>query len=253
MNATENQQHNDTIYTEAYHTWVGSLSPERRAELVALNLAEPDTRRTTSKYDDETALLLAVAPPRREDKDGESAPEGSCSSTSRDVADALASFCARVRGHPNPLMAFDSLCFASGLMDLEGLSQTALARRHRVTRSAFSRQVVDWIDLLNLSQPRGCRSALARKSHRQARIAYVERKRSQPIVSPVVKPGKRRNRYPSPAEDPTVVYVRGLDSFRLWFQRRTRNRPLNQWTPDARRFLLKELAWFVKLHERLAK
>lgn len=253
MNATENQQQNDTIYTEAYHAWVGSLSSEHRAELNALDLGEPDARRTTSKYDDETSLLLAVDPSPRADENECSTYEGSSASTSRDVADALASFCARVRAHPNPLMAFDSLCFASGLMDMEGLSQTALASRHGVTRSAFSSQVIDWIDLLNLSQPRGCRSAQARKVHSRARIAYLERKKSQPAPPPVVKPGRLRKRYPAQAKDPTVVYVRGLDSFRLWFQRRTRSRPLNQWTPDARRFLLKELAWFVKLHERLAK
>ena len=253
MNATENQQHQDATYTEAYHAWVGTLSPEHRAELDALDLAEPDTRRTTSKYDDETSLLLAVDPAPRADANEDSTHESGRASTSRDVADALASFCARVRAHPNPLMAFDSLCFASGLMDMEGLSQTALASRHGVTRSAFSSQVIDWIDLLNLSQPRGCRSAQARKAHSRARIAYLERKKSQPAPPPVVKPGRLRKRYPARAEDPTVVYVRGLDSFRLWFQRRTRKHSLNQWTPEMRTFLRKELAWFVRLHERLAK
>lgn len=118
MNATENHHHQDTTYTEAYHAWVGSLSPERRAELDALDLAGPDTRRTTSKYDDETSLLLAVDPSPRADESECSTHESSSASTSRDVADALASFCARVRAHPNPLMAFDSLCYASGLMDL---------------------------------------------------------------------------------------------------------------------------------------
>lgn len=105
MNATDNQQHHDTIYTKAYHAWVSSLSSERRAELNALDLAEPDTRRTTSKFDDETSLLLAVAPDPRSNENENFAHEGSSSSTtSRDVADALASFCAHVRAHPNPLM-----------------------------------------------------------------------------------------------------------------------------------------------------
>lgn len=253
MNATENQTNNDRTYTEAYHTWVDSLSPEHRAELDALNLTEPDIRRTTSKYDDETSLLLAVAPVPDTDFEEDSGDGEKSSCTRRDVADALASFCARVRAHPNPLMAFDSLCFASGLMDVEGLSQTALARRHGVTKAAFSRQVNSWIDLFDLPQARGCRSALAREAHSRARLDYVKRMKHQ-ATGPVDEGSKkRRNRYPARADDPSVVYVRGLDSFRLWFQRRTHSRPLSEWMPDARSFLRKELTWFVKLHDRLGK
>jgi hypothetical protein len=253
MNATENQKNNDTTYTAAYHAWVGSLSPEGRAELDALNLAEPDTLRTTGKHDYEKSLSRAAAPSACADENEDCQHANGSATNRRDVADALASFCARVRSHPNPLMALDSLCFATGLMEMEGLTQTALARRHGVTTAGFSKQVHGWIDLFDLRPASGCHSALARQSYSRARRAYLERKSQLPVPPPMVRPGRLRKRYHARAEDPTVVYVRGLDSFRLWFQRRTRSRPLHQWTPDARKFLLKELAWFVKLHERLAK
>ena len=45
------------------------------------------------------------------------------------------------------LLAFDAACFASGLMDVEGLSESELAKRHRVTRAAFSKLVVQWVDI----------------------------------------------------------------------------------------------------------
>ena len=68
-------------------------------------------------------------------------------------------------------MALDSLCFATGLMEMEGLTQTALARRHGVTTAGFSKQVHGWIELFDLRPAHGCQSASARKSYCRARRA----------------------------------------------------------------------------------
>jgi hypothetical protein len=250
MNATEKQLHRDAAYVQAYRAWISSLPSEQRSDLTARNLDAPDAKRSTGKCDDHVALSLISAPE----------PEAKHEATNmqadvrRAAADALSSFCARVRSHPNPLLAFDSLCFASGLMEVEGLPQTALAHRHGVTKAAFSRQVVRWIDLFDLPAPRGCRTLPARRSHRRARLAYVQHmKEISPNPEPVgIQPGRMR-RYPSRAEDPTVVFIRGLDLFRLWFRRRTRRYPVEQWTPAARCFLRNELAWFKNLHDRLAQ
>ena len=54
------------------------------------------------------------------------------------------------------------------------------------------------------------------------------------------------------AETPVITFTRGLDQFRRWYHRRTDEKPLEQWTPEARRLLRNELAWFVKLHGDLA-
>lgn len=54
------------------------------------------------------------------------------------------------------------------------------------------------------------------------------------------------------AHDPTVSFIRGLDQFRRWYHQRTDELPLEQWTPEARRLLRNELAWFKKLHDQLA-
>jgi hypothetical protein len=53
-------------------------------------------------------------------------------------------------------------------------------------------------------------------------------------------------------ERPTVEFVRGLDQFRIWFNRRTRTLPLRRWSPEAKRLLRNELLWFKSLHDRLA-
>jgi hypothetical protein len=53
-------------------------------------------------------------------------------------------------------------------------------------------------------------------------------------------------------ERPTVEFVRGLDQFRMWFNRRTRRLPLRRWSPEAKRVLRNELLWFKMLHDQLA-
>jgi hypothetical protein len=54
------------------------------------------------------------------------------------------------------------------------------------------------------------------------------------------------------ANAPLVTFTRGLDQFRRWYHRRTDELPLAKWTPEARRLLRNELAWFKKLHDDLA-
>jgi hypothetical protein len=54
------------------------------------------------------------------------------------------------------------------------------------------------------------------------------------------------------ATAPVITFTRGLDQFRRWYHRRTDELPLAKWTPEARRLLRNELAWFKKLHDELA-
>jgi len=250
MNATENQRQRDNAYVQAYEAWLSTLTPEELAALAARDLDTPDARRKTGKIDDHRVLSVAAAP---ESDDRLPAPDVQAEIRMA-TADALSSFCARVRSQANPLLAFDTLCFASGLMELEGLSQSALARRHGVTKAWFSQQVIAWLDLFDLPPPRGCRSMRARVACRRARILSLESRKSAVADAPTSSPvaGKRR-RYPARSENPTVVYVRGLDLFRAWFRRRTSHHPVDQWTSDARRLLRKELAWFKALHDLLAE
>lgn len=50
---------------------------------------------------------------------------------------------------------------------------------------------------------------------------------------------------------PWVRFTRYLDGFRLWFNRRMDEDPLNTWPEDSRRILKNELRWFAQLYERL--
>lgn len=192
------QDARDAEYATAYRDWLATLPPDERARLAAQGLGEPDTKRHTSQHDDETVMSLTESPDIQPDdqveEDDERAFAAAQSATSAiptpaadsspspggylAAGDILASFCARIRAHPNPLLAFDAACFASGLMDIEGLSETALAKRHGVTRAAFSRLVVQWSQTFALPPSRGMRSKRARQSYRKSRLNHLSKLKS---------------------------------------------------------------------------
>lgn len=182
MTYADRQAERDSTYTAAYREWIATLSPEERAKLEASGIAAPDTsRHTSTRQGDALALTLAAAP---ESTPGTIDDGSSVSQISNDeseirgaaasaASDILASFCARIRAHPNPILAFDAACFASGLMGIEGLSESALAKRHRVTRAAFSKLVVQWAETFGLPPSRGMRSKKARRAYRRARLTSL--------------------------------------------------------------------------------
>ena len=181
----DRQAERDSAYSTAYCAWVASLAPAERAQLAAGGLSEPDaTRHTCTRQHDDVTLDRTAAPEPTPDDLAELAdelrsaseisnPKSAAPADTTSAADVLASFCARIRSHPHPLLAFDAACFASGLMDVEGLSETALAKRHRVTRAAFSKLVVAWSETFGLPPSRGMRSKRARHAYRQARLTSL--------------------------------------------------------------------------------
>jgi hypothetical protein len=197
LSAADLQDARDAEYATAYRDWLATLPPDERARLAAQGLGEPDTKRHTSQHDDETVMELTESPDiqpddqvEEEDERAFAAKQAAQSTTPVTLTasptpggylaagDILASFCARIRAHPNPLLAFDAACFASGLMDIEGLSETALAKRHGVTRAAFSRLVVLWSQTFALPPSRGMRSKRARQSYRKSRLNHLSKLKS---------------------------------------------------------------------------
>lgn len=59
------------------------------------------------------------------------------------------------------------------------------------------------------------------------------------------EPEKAEPQEPTP-ETPIITFVRPLDRFRLWYNRRTQETPLTEWTPQMKRILCNELRWFAQ-------
>lgn len=184
----------DAEYASAYREWFATLPPDERARLTADGLGQPDISRHTSTREHDDSVITRTESPESQPGDdlvfGASntpstppspAETGADSPPSLNASDILASFCARIRSHPHPLLAFDAACYASGLMDVEGLSETALATRHGVTRAAFSKLVVQWSQTFGLAPSRGMRSKRARQSYRNARFKYLAKSKDHHV------------------------------------------------------------------------
>lgn len=55
------------------------------------------------------------------------------------------------------------------------------------------------------------------------------------------------------AESPWVKSVKPLTAFRLWYNARCDQSPMEEWGEDALRLLSNELQWFVNLHAEIQK
>lgn len=118
--------------------------------------------------------------------------------------------------------------------NLSDISYETLARYMRVAKSINELQGKeangDLSHVTNLENP---------SSLRQAYIALG--------ILPQPKP---KDETPDP-QKPWVKYVKFLDGFRLWFNKRVDQSPLDDWPDDARRVLKNELKWFAELYETL--
>jgi hypothetical protein len=54
-------------------------------------------------------------------------------------------------------------------------------------------------------------------------------------------------------EKPWVKFVKPLDAFRLWFNTRSEQSPMEEWGEDALWVLSNELQWFVNLHAEIQR
>jgi hypothetical protein len=181
MSYADRESARNAAYDRTYRAWVATLPAGERARLKAQGIAAPDTSRRAGCGDGDAITLARATSPEASPVESavaaldpaERDPDELQALAQRVASDALASFAARIRAHPNPLMALDALCYAGGLMDVEGLSETELAARHGVTRAAFSKLAVQWTEIFDLPPSRGMRSRRARQTHREARLAFL--------------------------------------------------------------------------------
>jgi hypothetical protein len=64
------------------------------------------------------------------------------------------------------------------------------------------------------------------------------------------QPEDKSNQAPDPNK-PWVHFTRFIRGFRLWFAKRTDERPIDDWDEDMLRVLGNELQWFVNLHNEI--
>lgn len=177
-NYAQRQNVRDAEYSRAYEAWVASLPAEEKAKLAEVGLAHADVPKDAHGQRQNASDLSAAS--YAPDIAAQIDPTPSAADNAELRADTLASFCARIRSAPNPLLVFDAICFATGVLSLDGLSQTALAKRHGVSRAAFSKIATQWCKTFGLTPSRGMKSEKARVVYAQlTRAKWYERSRRQ--------------------------------------------------------------------------
>jgi len=158
----------DRAYVAAYDSpevrnWLDGLDPDERRRLEKEGLLRPLIQKSTNgcMLDQD----LADSPLASEKPDEFNASEHEKQNEAEARGDVLAAFCARIRSTANPLLVFDAVCFATGVLALEGQSQTELAKRHGVSRAAFSKIATQWVKTFGIRPSRGMKSAKARKTY----------------------------------------------------------------------------------------
>jgi len=162
------QAERDREYAAAFDSpealeWIAELPPDERERLEREGLLKPMIQRNGNG-----CLMdqdLAESPLASEKPDIAQEPEERTGDQEEMRSDVLAAFCARIRSCSNPLLVFDAVCFATGVLALDGQSQTELAMRHGVSRAAFSKIATQWVRTFGLRPSRGMKSAKARKTY----------------------------------------------------------------------------------------
>ena len=178
-----NRQYRNSYQTPEVRAWIESLTPEQRRKLQSDGLLEPMIDHTYSGHSQDAADLPEAS--YEPDIAAHIDPPDSSAATgdSGDLrSDTLASFCARIRSIKNPLLVFDAVCFATGVLALDGASQTELAKRHGVSRAAFSKIATQWCKTFGIKPSRGMKSEKARNAYKSRAKANWQR-RSQPNTS----------------------------------------------------------------------
>jgi hypothetical protein len=174
----------DREYAAAYdsaevHQWIESLDPTERERLEKEGLLQPLIQKAGNG-----CLLnqdLADSPLAAQKPDVAESSQTDHQDDAGARADVLAAFCSRIRSAANPLLVFDAVCFATGVLALEGQSQTELAKRHGVSRAAFSKIATQWVRTFGIRPSRGMKSAKARKTYSDlTRAKWHERNHGKP-------------------------------------------------------------------------
>lgn len=108
-----------------------------------------------------------------------------------------------------------------------------------------------WLDWLREHCPEVSKRTAQRymKLAKTSRVSHLEDANSirQAYIATGIMPEPEK---PQPKEitpeTPTITFVRPLDRFRLWYNRRTMETPLPEWTPQMKRILRNELRWFAQ-------
>jgi|GEM_PF-5683125 len=95
--------------------------------------------------------------------------------------------------------------------------------------------------------------ALAKRSHVSGYLEDCSTLRQAYLATGILKSEPKEGSAPPSAETPWVRYTKPLDTFRLWYNSRIEDEPIEQWDEEMLRILGNELQWFVNLYQEIQR
>ena len=170
---SKRQKVRDSEYEREYRAWIKSLPADERRKLKSQGLAEPDVPRHgngSANGDIADSPLMRVGDDPALMPEPEPDPEPPQSIRDDEASwDTARHVLGEVLNHSNARLTAECIALASGLA-YSGASETEIAKRHGITRSAVSKRCVELTEALNLRPSRAMRSLTARKSYRAAQL-----------------------------------------------------------------------------------
>ena len=166
----------DAEYRREYAAWIESLTPAERARVKAAGLDQPvqDANGHGANFPDrdlaESSLAATAFPPldRIEPTCDQPAYQGQRMDAEL-VWDILRRLIGYLLMQRNAQLSLECLALVSGVSFL-GDSQSAIARRHKVTRAAVSKRCVEMTKKLAVMPSRAMRTLTARDAYALARL-----------------------------------------------------------------------------------
>ena len=143
---------------------------------------------------------------------------------SDEISDVLVKVLAHVIDARNPAMRADVIAAACGMHIRTGVSLTQMSKRHKVTRTAIAKEVHRVCDDWGLYYPYSNTNDKLLENWETAKQARI------------------RTRF---------NIVRALSEIRMWFAKETSRTPIEKWPTARRSFFKRDLAFAVKLAEKL--
>ena len=170
-------------YETEYNNWVASLTPKQREKLAKKGLDKPLVDHKVDTTD--PTVAFATLPDKEFDYDSiddDTTPlqEALIEQKAREYGAQLLSWVfARLQSHKSTKSANidkDALIFALGMADLEGRTQTDIARSYGIKKATFSARVKSWQKLIGIRPSSFMKSESACKAYRKARLRNLTRK-----------------------------------------------------------------------------
>jgi hypothetical protein len=165
----DRQSQRDREYAEAFKGL--SKRDRKRLEAMGITGAElPSYKILENRATEAFSGDVAIYAPNDDENEPQAYPDASNEVLSFDIVRQVVGI---IVGQSKPRLTIDCLALLTGI-SYDGETETAIAKRHKLSRAAVSKRCIQMTKHLNLQPSRVMRSLTARESYARAQLSRIE-------------------------------------------------------------------------------